>query len=330
MRVERSVVSVSWIPSEAVPGIPKVAFMAGALQYDDPPPEQLPELEDLQRAGAFRFANELRAWVEVEDSTITGCGYAGRGYVSRTKIRVGPGAVPFKGVSYPELRSSPQMADSSVRFVQTTGGRTGAPLPSLPRRGRPLFAVMPPAVWTTLALTIHADGTCEHEIVGASPFPRHWIYGDDRTVTQKVAVADFATWMGSVFGKRTPWGGHELAALMTEAETALERRLSRRLMGGGKPVLRRVQEGEELTTQHEAAAEVFLILNGLFDVEVDGQRVGQVGPGMIVGERAHLGAGRRTATVRAVTEATVAVTSADQFELEDLERVATTHRREGG
>ena len=28
-----------------------------------------------------------------------------------------------------------------------------------------------------LALTIRADGSSEHELVGASKFPRHWVYG---------------------------------------------------------------------------------------------------------------------------------------------------------
>ena len=28
----------------------------------------------------------------------------------------------------------------------------------------------------TLALTLYADGSVGHELVGASPFPRHWIY----------------------------------------------------------------------------------------------------------------------------------------------------------
>ena len=30
--------------------------------------------------------------------------------------------------------------------------------------------------WSTVAVTLHADGRCESELVGASPFPRHWVY----------------------------------------------------------------------------------------------------------------------------------------------------------
>ena len=329
MRVERSVTSVSWIPSEAVTGIARGAFSARALQYDDPPPERLTNLEQMQRAGAFRFANELRAWVDVENGRITGFGHAGRGYVSDTKVRLGPGGKVFRGVPFPELRASPEVTATSVRFVQTTGGRTGAPLPALPGGGRPPFAVVPPSVWTTLALTIHAGGAHTYEVVGASPFPRHWIYDAAGTVSHKVAVADFATWMAAVFGKQTPWGGHELVALATEVESPLERRLSSTVMRPArKPLIRRLDRGDTLTRQGVTASEIYLVLDGLLDVDVDGEVVGQVGPGMIIGERAHLSAGRRTATVRAVTHAKVAVTTAEQFETRDLRSLAAGHRRE--
>ena len=40
MRVESAVTSVSWIPSEAVAGLAKMGFTAGAVRYDDPPPDR--------------------------------------------------------------------------------------------------------------------------------------------------------------------------------------------------------------------------------------------------------------------------------------------------
>ena len=33
-----------------------------------------------------------------------------------------------------------------------------------------------PTVWTTLTLTMYADGRVEHALAGTSPFPRHWVY----------------------------------------------------------------------------------------------------------------------------------------------------------
>ena len=66
--------SISWIPSEAIRGAPKPAFDVGPFHYDDPPPEVVEspeELEELRAADRFRFANELAGWIEVADGRIT-------------------------------------------------------------------------------------------------------------------------------------------------------------------------------------------------------------------------------------------------------------------
>src|SRR4051812_20031771 len=41
MRVESSVTAVSWIPSEAISGMPKLPFEVGIGHYDEPSPEAL-------------------------------------------------------------------------------------------------------------------------------------------------------------------------------------------------------------------------------------------------------------------------------------------------
>ena len=38
MRIEKSVTSITWIPSEAISGMPKVPFEMGVAHYDEPPP----------------------------------------------------------------------------------------------------------------------------------------------------------------------------------------------------------------------------------------------------------------------------------------------------
>ena len=68
MRHESCVTSLSWIPSEAVTGGTRVAFDAGFTHYDDPPPGELGDIEELRGADRFRFANVLRAWIDVDDS----------------------------------------------------------------------------------------------------------------------------------------------------------------------------------------------------------------------------------------------------------------------
>ena len=78
MRVESSVTSLSWIPSEAVSGANKSMFEIGFTHYDDPPPDVLGDLDEMRDADAFRFANRLEGWVEVEDGRIVDAGYGRR------------------------------------------------------------------------------------------------------------------------------------------------------------------------------------------------------------------------------------------------------------
>lgn len=51
MRIESSVTAVSWIPSEAIEGLPKLPFELGIGHYDEPPPDQLApgDLERLRK-----------------------------------------------------------------------------------------------------------------------------------------------------------------------------------------------------------------------------------------------------------------------------------------
>jgi CRP-like cAMP-binding protein len=63
-------------------------------------------------------------------------------------------------------------------------------------------------------------------------------------------------------------------------------------------------------------------------VEVDGSTIAEIGPGAIVGERAFLEGGARTATLRATTRSRVARASERDLKQEDLAKVAAGHRRE--
>lgn len=297
MRIESSVTSVSWIPSEAVTGMTRLPFDTGVSHYDEPPPDVLDDLDALRQADRFRFANQLRAWVEVEDGRIVDYGQSGRGHIGATTLQLGRRSATFAAVALPDLRPDPQVAGDSVRFVQTAGGRTGVPAPR--RVNRPPFVqVVAPLAWTTLALIISADGSARFEVVGASPFPRHWIYGHDGKLAAKSGTIDFKDWYRTAFGSHTPWGDEESPALVTAAETALERELSTVIMRGGtRPQIRTVDQGRTLVEQGQPGEDLFLLLDGVLVVEVDGQPVAEVGPGAILGERAILEGGRRTSTL---------------------------------
>lgn len=328
MRIESSVTAVSWIPSEAVKGMTKLPFEHGITHYDEPPPDIIDDLEGLRRADRFRFANELRAWIEIEEGRIVDHGHCGGGRVGSTTIRLGSKKVVFEAVPFPDLRPRPEVGPTSVHFVQTAGGRTGLPAPRHVRR-KPHVQLAAPMAWSTLALTMRSDGTSSFEMLGASPFPRHWIYDHEGKLAAKTGTINFKQWYRKAFGAHSPWGDEDSPALVTVAETALERQLSTTLMQAGtKPRVRRVPRGKTLVEQGEPAAELLLLLDGVLSVEVDGEKLAELGPGAILGERACLEKGRRTCALRAATPAKVAVASADQLDRAALMKVAAGHRRE--
>ncbi|MDP9072366.1 MAG: cyclic nucleotide-binding domain-containing protein [Actinomycetota bacterium] len=328
MRFESSVTSISWIPSEAIDGLAtKLPFEMGLAHYDAPLPEVLTDLEELRQRDAFRFANELRAWIEVEDGRVVGHGHSGKGHIGATTLQLGGRQATFPAVPFPDLRPEPEVTPTSVRFVQTTGGRTGVPAPRRVRR-KPFVQIAAPTAWSTLALTIHAEGTSEYEVVGASPFPRHWVYDHAGKLVAKTGLIDFETWYRRAFGRHTPWGDEDSPALVTQVESALERELSGTLMAGGRPKIRKVKEGATLVEQGAEGNELFLLLDGVLRVEVGGDRVAEIGPGALLGERAILEGGRRTSTLRAVTPCKVAVAAADALDPGALSEVSRGHRRE--
>lgn len=329
MRNESCVTSLSWIPSEAVTGGSRVAFDAGFTHYDDPPPAQLDEIEALRAADRFRFANVLRAWIEVDDSgQITGSGYSGGGLIGSTTVRLGGLRHTFQNVLLPDLRREPERGDGWVRFAQTAGGRTGMPAPRRVRRA-PYVQWRAPLVWTTLSLTLHADGRAAYALTGASRFPRHWVYDGEGRLSRKSGLTDFTDWYRKSFARRTPWGVEDSEALVTAVESALEHSLSVQLMrGAAKPSIRRVRAGDTVVRQGQPGAEVYLVLDGVIRVERDGKRLAEYGPGALLGERAHLEGGIRTSTLVAVTACRVASLDASQFERSDLAELSGEHRRE--
>jgi hypothetical protein len=338
MRIDSSVTAITWIPSEAVEGMPKLPFELGIAHYDDPPPDRLANLDpppdrlssldSLHQKDAFREANELRAWIEVEDGKITDCGYSGRALIGVTRLRLGRKELSFPAVQYPVLQADPEVGPDWVRFTQTAGGHMGLPAPRRVR-GKPFFKIESASAWTTLQLIIYADGTSKHALVGASSFPRHWIYDDEGNLVEKSGTIDFKTWALESHGEGTPWGGEDSPVVVTAVESELERELSASIMReGATPSRRKLEAGEALVQQGEEGQELFLLLDGVLDVEIDGEVVAQVGPGAILGERALLEGGTRTATLRAASPGRVAVVPPDAVDPAALPELARAHRSE--
>jgi hypothetical protein len=328
MRHESSITSLSWIPSEAIEGSQRLAFDAGMAHYDEPPPEAIDDLPALRDADRFRFANVLHGWIEVDDNgRITGFGRDGGGLMGATTVKLGPVARTFEAVGLPDIVGKPVKNASSVTFTQTAGGRTGVPAPRRVRR-RPFVQWQAPLVWTTLSLTLHADGKAQGTMTGHSRFPRHWIYDASGKLSHKSGLADFKDWYRKSFGRHTPWGDTDSKALVTAVETALERTLSAQIMqGASKPDIRRVKAGSTLVRQGEQGSEAFLLLDGVLRVEEDGIRLAEYGPGALLGERAHLEGGTRTSTLIAITPCRVAAIEAAQLDRGALQELSKDHRR---
>ncbi len=331
MRIEGSVTAISWIPSEAIEGLPKLPFELGVGHYDQPPPDRLSggDLGRLRDSDRFREANELKAWVEVEDGAIVDAGYEGGGLVGSTTFRLGPKAIVVPGVAFEVLRTEPEISGDRARFVQTVGGRAGFPAPRRVKGG-PVFRIHSATAWTSLALTLHADGRVEHELVGASPFPRHWIYDNEGLLAQKSGTVDFKTWYRESHGDNTPWGDAESPAVVAAAESAFERALSRALLSGDTKLERRkLDDGAVLVEQGSAGDDLYLVLDGVLGVEVGGEQVAEMGPGTMLGERASLEGGIRTATLRALTPCRVAVIPPGLVTDRELTALAADRQREG-
>ena len=163
MKIESSVTSVSWIPSEAVTGVNKAIFESGVTHTSPTRRARRPRPNGGRRSLPVRepFAG------------------LGRGRRNDGRMSIGPHRVRlgkldlarFAAVKFEELRAEPEMGDTSARFVQTFGGHVAPPAPRTVNRP-PFVKFEAPTVWTTIALTLHTDGR-ETELVGASPFPRH-------------------------------------------------------------------------------------------------------------------------------------------------------------
>ena len=170
MRIERSTTSISWIPSDSIPGLLRLPFDRGVMHYDPPPSLTLDDVEGMRRRGEFRLANRLSAYVEVEDGQITGYGYTGGKVMGLTPLTAGPLRVMLPTIGHRDIQWQPAVSGDEVTFVQTAGGRPGFSYVK-PTWRWPFLVTKPFTIWTTLRLTIKADGTCTRGPRWGEPVP---------------------------------------------------------------------------------------------------------------------------------------------------------------
>jgi hypothetical protein len=321
MKIDASATAITWLPFAALDRMPFVPLELAVAHYDEPPPSMAPDLERLRREDAFREANKLEAWIEVVGGEIVDYGQHGLSLLSDPGLELEHGQVAFPSIEFPVIRPEPEVGDGWVRFTQTVGGRIGLPAPR-PIAGRAYFHVGAISAWTTLEVQIHSDGSSETRLLAASPFPRHSLYGSDGRLLDVFGGVEFE------LGDGSPWGDEETPAFAAAVESELERRLAASILwAGAKLVRRRIEPGETLVKQGHAGVDLFILLDGLLDVEIDGETVAQVGSGAILGERAVLRDGRRTATLRAVRSSRVAVLDPNQIARPKLAEISASRAR---
>jgi cyclic nucleotide-binding protein len=295
MRIESSITAITWLPFAALDQLPELPIGIAVAHHDEPPPEVLGDLDELRDADRFRAANQIQGWIEVDGDRVISSGRDGRSVVTDAGLDLDAGQIAFPAIAFPVIRPEPEIGDGFVRFQQTVGGRIGFPVPR-PLRGRAYFHIGSAQAWTTLELVIRADGSSDGRLIAASPFPHHSIFDAQGSLVSEHGLTDFVGWYRE-WHHESPWAGDELDDELDQVA----------IRSGAQLQRRRLDLGETLVKQGEPGADMFLLLEGVLDVEIDGDTVAQVGPGTVLGELAVLGDGRRTATLRAVRPSRVAV-----------------------
>ena len=320
-RIAASATCLSWIPPRAVEGAFKLPFSLGVAHYDVPPPHSAPDVDGLLAADAIRFANRLRAWIDVTDGHITGYGMDGGGRLGNTTVRLASRTVTFAGVALPTLTPPPEVYPDRIRFTQTAGGHTGAALPR--RISRPPFArLSAPLAWSTIALTIWSDGFSRAELAAASPFPRHYMYDTAGRLTAKSALIRYRAWLRRSDHGTSPWGGGGEAIPLAPVRSGVEGSLADSILVSGGYRQYELPAGAILADLLVSPGDVRLLLDGLVVVEVDGRPAIDAGPGAIFDPAIRAPESEQHVTVRAKTRCRLAVVPRDQLDSQALLGVA--------
>ena len=308
MEVRSSVTAISWIPSEAVTGLTDAAFKAGFTHYDPAPPDAIgPDvpatIEDLRIADRFRFANHLVAVAEFDDDgRCVRPSYTGAGAIGATTVRFGkrftvaavqPARSPGRARDRRRLGALQPDRGWAHRAARATSRSPAAVRAATSRR----------SAWSTLELVLHADGRAEGRLVGASPFPRHWVYDGDRHAggqewhDRLQELGRQRLRLPHAVGRRGLAGaGHRGR---DRPRTAAVRRdhAGRGQAGDPPPAGWALPDHRRATTVTSCTS----LLDGVAGGRGRRPELGRGRAGAVLGERAVLEGGTRTSTLRAVT-----------------------------
>jgi hypothetical protein len=321
MRYTATATCLSWIPPTAVEGMLSLPFGLGVAHYDRPPPDERPDIDALLAADAIRLANQLRAWIEVEDGQIIAHGMSGGGRLGSTTVRLRSRRLTFAGVALPDMVPPPEVHPGRVVFTQTAGGHTGAPAPR-PVPHPPYWRLTAPVAWSTIALTLDCAGSADAQIVAASPFPRHYLYDRAGRLTHQTPLIRYKDWIRQSELRDSPWGGGGGAVPVARVRDAAERSLADAILASGGYRQHALPQHALLSERPIAATEVHLLLDGLMLIEIDRRPAAETGPGAVFDPALRTAYSQRHVTVRAKTPCRLAVLPRDRLDSPALLGVA--------
>jgi hypothetical protein len=327
-RFESAVTSLSWIPADVMKELASLPFDVGLSHFDLTPPQEIDDFATVGEDHPYRFANQLRAWIEVnEEGDVEEAGYCGGGELFDECTSTDGRRHVFHAAALPIIQPPPEFGDGVVRFVQSYGGLGSTPVPRTLRRA-PFVQWRVPLSWTTLALTMHVDGSATHQLVGASQFPRHWVYNAEGKLVSRTGLVDADGWYRHCFDASTPWGERDSKSLADRVHLAIERSLSRHVLAGGTNVnVARVPAGTVLARQGDVSSTVFVVLDGYVCLQENRRRLAEFGPGATFAERATLAGAARTTSLVATTKCRLARVPGGTLDEEFWDHLASGRRR---
>src|SRR5262249_38817082 len=150
-------------------------------------------------------------------------------------------------------------------------------------------------------LTLHADGSSEARLTGASPFPRHYLYDSAGLLTHKSALLRYHDWISESGKHATPWDDVPAAVAVTLVTSEGERSLANSILVSQAYRQHRLTAGALLSEAPIADTEVHLLLDGVLVIEIDHEPAVEAGPGAIFDPVLRTKESKEHITVRART-----------------------------
>ena len=322
MRLTGEATCLSWIPPTAVEGVFKLPFGRGIAHYDKPPPDKSPDVDAMLDADAIRFANQVRAWIDVQDGRICDHGMTGGGRLGSTTVRLMKRGHTFAGVALPDLVAEPEVFADRVSFRQTCGGHTGAPVPRAISHP-PYVRIAAPLAWSSIVLTLYVDGTSESEIADASAFPRHYLYDSAGQLTHKTALIRYKDWLYRSEQQRSPWAGVHEPVPITQVKQQAERSLADSILVSARYEQYQLPAEAMLGSHQIRDDQVAVLLDGLMVVLIDDEPAVEIGPGAVFDPSTRIAESKQHAKIRAQTAARLALLSRADVDADALLEVAS-------